>query len=68
MAKLICSNAIDGAIKWVARAESMLIEVIKENGESFSPEEISLIKELVQKHSLPQILIRIEPIAKLHVF
>ncbi len=41
---------------------------VKENGESFSPEEISLIKELVQKHSLPQILIRIEPIAKLHVF
>ena len=34
MSKLICSSAIDGAVEWVARAESKLDEAIKIKGES----------------------------------
>jgi acetyl-CoA synthase len=34
MSKLICSSAIDGAIEWVAKAESKLAEAIKAKGES----------------------------------
>ncbi len=33
MSKLICSNGIDGAIEWVAKAESKLDEAIKAKGE-----------------------------------
>jgi len=32
MSKLICASAIDGAIEWVARAESMLDRAISEKG------------------------------------
>jgi acetyl-CoA synthase len=35
MSKEICTNAIDGAIVWVAKAEKMLNDVIKLKGESF---------------------------------
>ncbi|MFA5042980.1 MAG: acetyl-CoA decarbonylase/synthase complex subunit alpha/beta [Kiritimatiellia bacterium] len=34
MSKLICSNAIDGAIEWVARAEAKLAEAIRSKGEA----------------------------------
>ncbi len=34
MSKLICSSAIDGAVEWVVRAESILNQAIKEKGES----------------------------------
>lgn len=32
MSKLICASAIDGAIEWVAKAESMIDKVISEKG------------------------------------
>ncbi len=32
MSKLICSSAIDGAIEWVVKAESMVAQAIKEKG------------------------------------
>ncbi|MHC4871913.1 MAG: acetyl-CoA decarbonylase/synthase complex subunit alpha/beta [Planctomycetota bacterium] len=34
MSKLICASAIDGAIEWVAKAESMIDKVISEKGET----------------------------------
>jgi len=34
MSKLICSSAIDGAIEWIAKAESILDEAIKKKDES----------------------------------
>jgi acetyl-CoA synthase len=34
MSKLICSSAIDGAIEWVAKAESKLAEAIQAKGET----------------------------------
>jgi len=34
MSKIICGNAIEGAIKWVVKAETILTEAIKEKGES----------------------------------
>ncbi|MFZ5518333.1 MAG: acetyl-CoA decarbonylase/synthase complex subunit alpha/beta [Candidatus Zhuqueibacterota bacterium] len=34
MSKIICSNAIDGAVNWVARAEAKLNEAIQLNGET----------------------------------
>ncbi len=36
MSKIICSSAIDGAVEWVARAETKLDEAIKIKGESCS--------------------------------
>ncbi len=34
MSKIICTNAIDGAIEWVAQAEAKLDEAVKQKGES----------------------------------
>ncbi len=34
MSKWICTNAIDGAVAWVARAEAKLSEAISAKGES----------------------------------
>ena len=34
MSKLICANAIDGAVRWVARAEATLDDAIEAKGES----------------------------------
>jgi len=34
MSKIICGNAIDGAIEWVTQAEKKLGQTIQEKGES----------------------------------
>jgi acetyl-CoA synthase len=34
MSKLICSSAIDGATEWVAKAEAMMTEAIRQKGET----------------------------------
>ena len=34
MSKLICASAIDGAVRWVVRAETKLSEAIDAKGES----------------------------------
>ena len=33
MSKLICANAIDGAVRWVARAEATLDDAVEAKGE-----------------------------------
>ena len=33
MSKLVCSSAIDGAVKWVARAEDVLSQAVSARGE-----------------------------------
>ena len=36
MSKIICGNAIDGAIEWVTQAEKKLDQAIQEKGESLA--------------------------------